>query len=281
MIDTHIRRITTQTKTWKHVNMKSLELSKNLKRLSNAELKLYTGIIRKQLIEDGFDHSTIDKSIKKAVQTFKAKSTLDLELASLLGKTSEDQNPRDKRGLDSIGRILVEYCFIRIPTKKMIWPIDSDEDQLSRSKFVRGVIPRPLMHSFLISVRGAIPELDGFETGSVLFGEENQKHEERKAYVSSLVKKFQNKKADHKEVWNTIYSDKRFQKAALDLIGDIRRKIVEFGLERYVRILENLRQRDPYNKTTNIMPRPFLLEDVKQIDDALWDAEEKISQKLE
>ncbi len=257
-------------------------ICKQIKKLNNNELSLYAKTLRQSLIDAGVDNKTVDQAIKRSVQSFKALSQFETHCAQLLENGTCSENPKENRGIDAIGRILVEYCFLRTSTQQMLWPDNSTNDQQSREKFVQGIIPRPLMRYFLVSVRGSIAELNKFEASSVLFGEENEIHEERKKYVDTLVKEFQatNDSTSNKS-WNKIYEDPRFQKAALDLIGDIRRKMVQFGLERYLRIIENFRQRDPDSKSSNIMFRPFIIEDIRQLDDALWAAEEGLAKSLD
>jgi len=243
---------------------------------------LFTQIMRHQLLNAGIDRQLLEDILKKSVHEFRKKQSYDTDCATSLQEMINQSSGKEHRGIDCIGRILVEYCFFRVPETKLIWPENSERDTQSRIGFTEGVIPRPLMRYFLVSVRGTIPELNNFEASSVLFGEENIAHEERKAYVNELTKKFVSPKATESAIdWQAVYSDNRFQQVALELIGDIRRKIEQFGLERYLRILENFRQRDPDSTGINAMQRPFIIDDAKQIDEALWAAEEALALTVE
>lgn len=263
------------------MNLDQEHIFNKIVKLNNIQLKLYTKALRSSLLKAGVDQGLVDSALKSSIQHLKETSSFQSDCQKTLCGENGKECPKDKRGIDSIGRILVEYCFIRTPEKRMIWPESSEQDKKARKVFTQEIIPRPLMIYFLISVRGTIPKLNKFEASSVLFGEENKTHEERKEYVDSLVEEFNTSTTSNVSTkWNQIYSDSRFQAAARDLIGDIRRKIGEFGLERYLLIIENLRQRDPESKRSNRMQRAFTIEDVKQLEDALWMAEEALAKPL-
>lgn len=253
-------------------------ICKNIEQLTNTQLKIYTKTLRSSLLEAGVEKDVVDSALKSSVQKLKRMSSFNTDCQRVICSAYDQAHLKGKRGIDSIGRILVEYCFIRIPEHKMIWPESSEQDKKSRESYTHGIIPRPFMNYFLVSVRGTIPELNKFDASSVLFGEENEAHEERKKYVDSLVKEFEaNESIPLRSKWDHIYTDARFQTAARDLIRDIRKKMEQFGLERYLRVLENLRQRDPDNKGSNRMHRPFNFEDAKQLENALWSAEEALA----
>lgn len=254
-----------------------------VKNISNQQLKRFTQLIRRHLTEVGFDQTQLDHALKKAVKAFKEDENFKTECNRVVNTIHTQANSQENRGIDSIGRVLVEYCFFKTPDKKMIWPEGSKQDDESRKSYVKGVTPRPLMRYFLVSIRGSIPQLNKFEASSVLFGEENTAHEQRKKYVDDLIKEFvaPNQTGKRTVNWNAVYADNRFRQVALELIGDIRRKIQQFGLERYLRILENFRQRDPDRTGINIMERPFSIEDAKQLESALWAAEETLARIVE
>lgn len=264
------------------MNLDQEQNIKKIVKLSNGQLKLYTKAIRSKLLKAGIEQNLVDATLKSAIKHLQNTSSFQQDCQKLLCAENDDICPKDNRGIDSIGRILVEYCFIRTPQKRMIWPVSSKQDSDARKAFNPAIMPRPLMNYFLISVRGTIPKLNNFEASSILFGEENQKHEERKEYVESLVKEFStNNTSNPSTKWEKIYSDVRFQAAARDLISEIRRKMEEFGQERYLRIIENLRQRDPENRFSNKMLRAFTVDDTKQIENALWAAEEALAKPID
>jgi len=275
------QRVNVSFKTIRGPSMNRIEekICKLTKKACNDQLRVFTQIVRQKLLDAGIESSLLEKSLKDAIMELKNDDSYLSECSHIIHDISKHTNGEENRGIDSIGRVLVEYCFFRTPSEKMIWPDNSKKDMKARAEYTQNVIPRPLMRYFLVSVRGTIAELNNFEASSVLFGEENTAHEERKSYVDELIQEFKVIDKTGQEItnWQSVYADTRFQQVALELIGDIRRKIEQFGLERYLRILENFRQRDPDSAGINAMQRPFIIEDAKQIDEALWAAEEALA----
>lgn len=257
-----------------------IEICKLTKRVGNKQLLLFTKIVRSHLLNAGVDKQLLEKTLKEAVVDFRKTQTYDTDCTEAL--STIHTNAKENRGCDSIGRILVELCFIQNPQHRMVWPENSERDTQARISFTENVIPRPLMRYFLVSVRGSIPELDNFEAESVLFGQENAVHEERKAYVDKLLKEYATSSNGTCTLeWKAIYEDVRFKKIALELIGEIRRKIDQFGTKRYLRIIENIQQKDPDKTRKNSMERAFTIDDILLIDDALWTAEGTLAQIIE
>lgn len=242
------------------------------RKLSIIQLKQFSQELRQILLSSGIDKRIVDDALKTAIKSSNNRKEFYDECLNAFSKLTCDSH-RCKRGTDAIGRILVEYCFFRAPDKRMIWPEYSPKDLQARKEFVEDIIPRPLMRYFLVSVRGSISELNKFEASSVLFGKENQIHEERKAVVDKLIRDFTGSHDNISTAWEAIYEDSTFKRIALDIVSDIRRKIEQFGHERYLRILENFRQRDPDRKGINVMHRSFSIEDARQIGECLWTAE--------
>lgn len=248
--------------------------------LCTNELKQFTRHLRQSLLDAGVDQRVVDGAIRKTLQARNAPDHFAKGCLRIINKHSPTTN-RMNRGIDTIGRLIIQYCFFRAPEHKMIWPEYSQKDQRAREVFVKDIMPRPLMRYFLVTVRGTIPELNSFETSSMLFGEENQTQEERKEFVNELINEFhEGEDSNAKDKWEMIYEDDRFKRIALDLISDIRRKIEQFGHDRYLRIIENLRKRDPDKIDINAMHRVFTIDDVRQIDESLWAAEDYLAHSL-
>lgn len=256
-------------------------ICKATEKVCNNHLMHFAKSLRKRLHASGVDNELVDECIKVTVQEMRNDSSYNSECLNTLEWVNREIIHKENRGLDLIGRIIVEYCFIRFPERKMVWPDNSPQDQSSRKAFTNGVIPRPLLRYFLVTIRGSIPELNSFEMDSVLFGKENEVYVIQKRNVESIIDEFLADSVNSASIqWDKIYDDLRFQKITLDLVGDIRRKIEQFGLERYLRMLENIRQRDPEKTLRNKMERAFNLEDIKMLDEALWTAEELLSSKF-
>lgn len=251
------------------------------KRIGNKQLMTYSQILRNNLLEAGIDRSLAEDILKRSIKEFRRLETYIPSCHTALEGLSQTCSIDDtrNRGIDPIGRIVVKYCFNRTSETRILWSDDSEQDNKSREVFTEGVIARPLMRYFLVSVRGTMYDLNKFEAGSVLFGTENTIQEERKSYIDEILKEFSEPETETID-WKRAYQDSRLQKLALELIGEIRRKIAKFGHDRYLRILDNFHQRDPDNKGINAMHRSFTPEDIQQIDDALWSAEEALADKL-
>jgi len=177
--------------------------------------------------------------------------------------------------MDSIGRILVEFCFFRTAAVKMIWPDHSDQDITARRVFNDRIMPRPLMRYFLVSVRGSIDDLDGFRSPSMLFCDRPEEYAVLKHSVHELLDEFKGPFGSGESAvdWNGVYDDRRLQGMTLELIESLRRKVEEFGLEQYVAQLERYRDLDPEKSGLNAMHRSFGIDDGRQIADALEVAE--------
>jgi len=241
--------------------------------IKSEQLNTFIKLLRKNLIASGIDGSEFDSAVKDAVRELNA----PLPAEGLFNQHEQDEV--ESRGVDSLGRILVEYSFIRTPETQMIWPDNSEQDITARRVHTNDCIPRPLMRYFLASIRGSIATLDHFEADSILSEDGNGTLEKHLGHTGELLEDFKGPFGSGESAidWQTVYSDNRFQQVALELIGDIRRKMAQLGLEQYLRILENYRQRDPDSTGINAMQRPFTIDDAKQIDEALWAAEEALA----
>ena len=241
--------------------------------IKSEQLNTFIKLLRKNLIASGIDGSEFDSAVKDAVRELNA----PLPAEGLFNQHEQDEV--ESRGVDSLGRILVEYSFIRTPETQMIWPDNSEQDITARRVHTNDCIPRPLMRYFLASIRGSIATLDHFEADSILSEDGNGTLEKYLGHTGELLEDFKGPFGSGESAidWQTVYSDNRFQQVALELIGDIRRKMAQLGLEQYLRILENYRQRDPDSTGINAMQRPFTIDDAKQIDKALWAAEEALA----
>lgn len=250
-----------------------------IKKAGDEHLKLFIQTVRQCLFQAGRDKTELDEILKKSFNIVRMKGVFEVNCTQLLELFCKDTPSKEQRELDCIGRILVEYCFIRTPERTILYPEDSPQDDKARKEFVENVIPRPLMHYFLVSVRGSIPQLDGFKAESILFGAENAIHEAQLRQAKEISEEYRDKAASGMNInWDAVYADIRFQRIILKLVGEIRRKIEELGNDRYLRVLENYKQRDQNSKGLNTMHRPFVAADVQLLEEALWNAEKMLAQ---
>lgn len=239
--------------------------------VSQVKLQEFTRLLRKNLIESGVDEALFDNAADA--------TTLELQIqesqSSIIDRTLRSY---ENRGIDTVGRIVVEYCFIRSAQGKMIWPEYSDEDTMARWQFSETVLPRPLMRYFLVSVRGTVDDIDDFTSDSFLFADNPDGIDDIRKTFGDLIESFKGPfgSGESSVDWQAVYEDKRFKKLAHDLVKNMRERMNQNGLEEYLHCLEEYRKQDPKKEEINLMQRPFTLEDAHQIDEALQSAEKTL-----
>ncbi len=233
-------------------------------RVSQQKLREFTRLLRKNLKEVGVDGDIFDNAAQA--------TSLELQIEEAQQSITQSAlQSYENRGMDTVGRIVVEFCFVRSAQGKMIWPEYSDEDTMARWQFSDAVVPRPLMRYFLVSVRGSIDEIDGFTSDSFLFEDNPDKIASIRQQIGDLIEDFKGPfgSGESSVDWQAVYEDQRFQELALSLVTQMRERVNEQGLETYLNRLEEYRQIDPQNEETNLMQRPLTIEDASQIDRAL------------
>lgn len=244
-------------------------------RVSQHKLQEFTRLLRKNLVQQGIDESIFDNAAQA--------TTLELEIEeSHISILDQIMRSYENRGMDTVGRIIVEFCFVRSPLGRMIWPEYSDEDTMARWQFSESVIPRPLMRYFLISIRGTIESIDGFESNSFLFENNPEEINTIRQTIANYIEDFKGPFGSGESAvdWQEVYDDQRFQKLALGIIQNMRSLIEENGLECYLRKLEEYRNLDPLNEESNLMQRSFTMEDASQISLALSSAESSLMKQI-
>lgn len=254
----------------------SYHATRMAQRVSEMKLALYTQLLRKNLAEAGFDADTFD-SIAQA-------TILELGIReSEENLISRANNEIENRGIDMLGRLIVEHCFVRTSSGTMIWPVYSSEDTSARWHHVAGVLPRPLMRYFLVSLRGTIPPIDQFSTQSFFF-------ERRPDFLEQVRREIDKGIDEHKGPfgagessidWYAFYDDPKFRRLTLEIVSTIRSELESSGPDTYLEVLEGYRAQDPESDSKNLMQRPFTREDYSQIDNALITAEKQLMDTIE
>lgn len=240
-------------------------------RVSSELLALYNTLLRQNLINAGVDGAVFDDVSHTTMLE------LQVQQASS-GIVNQVLRSEEDRGIDSIGRIVTEFCFVKTPTGSMLWPEFSDKDTMARWQFELGVLPRPLLRYFLISVRGSIDNLDGFSAPSFLFSDSPGTIETLRRDISLLLDEFKGPfgTGDSAVDWEDVYQDKRVRKLANDLIKKMNRRIANTGMESYLDTLVGYHDADPNKNKGNLMQRSISIEDVRQIKTALEQAETQL-----
>ena len=234
--------------------------------MCRERLDLFISHLEGHLISEGVDQSVVSRAVGKAMA-----ETLEQAPALAAQAVRREENRR----IDSIGRLLVEYCFLRGPSSQMLWPEQSERDIQARREFLADVVPRPLMRYFLVSVRGAIDELDRFESPSLLLNDDGNEYDLFRTQLNERLEDFKGPfgSGESQVNWESAYEDRAFQTLALKLIETMRHKLHDYGLESYLSHLQHYRTLDPESRGLNAMHRAFSLDDARQLEHALEFAE--------
>lgn len=243
-------------------------------RISQTKLAEFTRLLRKNLVEAGVDGDLFDNAAQATSLEFQIEDSRHSIIDNALRNY-------ENRGMDTVGRIIVEFCFVRSAQGKMIWPEYSDEDTMARWQFSESVLPRPLMRYFLVSIRGTINEIDGFSSNSFLFEDNPEEITAIRQTITDLIEEFKGPfgTGESSVDWQAVYEDDRFQELALALLTSMRERLNNGGLENYLERLEKYRDLDPKNEEDNLMQRPFTIEDANQINLAISSAEAALKKK--
>jgi len=250
-------------------------LERFAERVSREKLHIYTQILRDSFTKEGIDPSLFDNLAQTA--------NLELQIRESENSiASRALRSEENRGIDTVGRIMIEYCFIRTTNGKMIWPEYSDEDTMARWQFSENVLPRPLMRYFLISLRGTIEEIDGFSTPPFLYEESPEQMDLIRQTLSEFIDEYKGPfgSGESSVDWKELYEDTRSQQMGLNLIRSMRVRIKTTGLEDFLRRLNDYRTQDPHKEEANLMQRSFNMEDIAQIEQALESAEARLTNSV-
>ena len=246
------------------------------RRIGQEHMQLFTGLLRRNLARRGVAEALFDDVAQTTILEFQIHDTTN---AIITRAVKGEEN----RGVDSLGRLVVEFCFVRTSGASMIWPEYSDQDTLARWQFMGDTLPRPLMRYFLMSMRGAMEALDDFNADSTLFAADPARLDALRQEVLDMLDAHRGPfgSGDSAIDWPAAYDDDRFRRLALTLVSDMRQLIQAQGLEGYLELLEGYRAIDPNHDSVNIMQRPLVVEDAMQIAQALETAERSLKQSLQ
>lgn len=246
-------------------------LCQSSRRLVLHQVLRFAKQLRATLLDMGVDTTLLNEAMRKSVREFKNDERLQHDCALIVHDLLHLEN-NEYKVIDYLGRLLVEYCFIQTASGCLVYPRNSKEDIQARKEFTHGVIPRPLMRYFLVSVRGTIKGLDNFTAESLFFGCDNKMHQESLGVIMEVLKDYEVAKptGGSRFDWHSAYEDQRLKSIALKLILHIRKRIQELQTARYLRIITNIQQTDPDAKGgDNMMDRAFRSEDIREVRFAL------------
>ncbi|QJB56508.1 hypothetical protein [Pseudodesulfovibrio sp. zrk46] len=243
--------------------------------ICEEQLKMFIAMLKDNLFQAGANRDMCNMAINATMHEFKRSPYTQ-------GVVTEYVQVEENRGVDIVGRILVEFCFLRGTSVKMLWPEYSDEDFKARQQFTDGVIPRPLMRYFLVCVRGALHPLDKFDASPLLYEEDYGRYDALKQDIGVLLEDFKGPFGSGESAidWGRVYSDARFQKIALELVSDLRLKIDDVGTDGFLERINQYRSLDTDYQSNNVMHRAFCREDAIQLEMALTSAQNTLSELI-
>lgn len=233
-------------------------------------------LLRTNCIKAGLSGPLFDKAVESTLRQLLAPPMDNPVFSRAMDDSGETGH---SRGTDILGRILVEFCFIRTPPEPMIWPDNSEQDTLARQRFTPEYIPRPLMRYFLASIRGPVAETDGLTRPSLLTPVGPDIHARHISRVDNLIQDFKGPFGSGESAidWTAVYEDGRSQCAAREYIKDILHALDNSGIDAFSAELERLRKHDPQTPEHGSMQRPIGMDDARQIQAALKTAQKTLS----
>lgn len=163
------------------------------------------------------------------------------------------------RGLDPLGRVLVEFCFVAGEGGPLLHPDGSEADEDCLYDYVEGSLPRPLVRYFLVAVRGSADGVDAFDARPVLFSPDDETLAEARGVVERTVAACRRENAAGRmgTDWGAVYRAADVRAAAARVVDAVIDRAGPLGAERFLKILENIRKQDPEADGVNAMGRHF------------------------
>ena len=102
-----------------------------MKKIELGQLDTFLLLLRTHLVDSGLDGAEFDKGVESATRQLLAPPPTD----PIFRQQDDSGLIGESRGMDSLGRILVEFCFFRTPETQMIWPDNTEQDKTARKRF--------------------------------------------------------------------------------------------------------------------------------------------------
>ncbi len=231
------------------------------------QVLVFSGELKKKMLSLGVSKAKTGEIIKEAFKGYTTMDTFKGECSSLMYETLEPYLLPSRRQADPLGRILVEHGIIAAYKKQVLFAENSKNDKVAREKFFRGIIIRPLLLYFLVSIRGTLDTIDEFKAKPVLFGMENETMAAHKVDLAEIVAEYTvHYKYDKQSTnWKEFYADIRCKQIALETLHDILESLQSMGAERYLKIINNIQNNNKFAAERTAMKRLFVLNDIKQL----------------
>ena len=251
-------------------------------RACRNQLLIFAKVVKTTLVHNGMSAVDAAETVKKGFDGYKDLTTFEQEFLETVSKVLTVYLQPIYRGKDPLGRLLVEYALVRVSKKGLIFPVDSNEDRAARERFIKGVVPRPLLQYFLISIRGTVDGVDGFKFLPMLFGFDDPVMDDRRKAIAAIIEEHKKTPVPGRTVteWKKVYEDRRSKELMLPFLRLIHERLASLGGQRYLNILENIQRKDDSMNNEPQMKRQATLDDVDQIASALARGVGKLEQEL-
>lgn len=253
-------------------------------RACRNQLLIFAKVVKSTLVRDGMPKFDAAETVKRGFDGYKDLTTFEQEFRDNVHKVLTAYLQPNYRGKDPLGRLIVEYSFIRSGKKGMgmLFPEDSEQDKTARERFVKGVIPRPVVQYFLISIRGTVDGVDSFKFLPMLFGFDDPDMDERRKEVTAIIESHKKTLMPGKTVtdWQRVYEDQRSKNIMLPFLRLILERVAALGGKRYMNILENIQRKDESMNEVTRMERQITPEDVDQLASAVARGIKRLEEEL-
>ncbi|THB65864.1 MAG: hypothetical protein D6E12_11655 [Desulfovibrio sp.] len=257
-------------------------LYKSALRACRNQLLIFAKIVKTSLIEDGMPAVEAAENVKKGFDGYKDLSTFENEFKQNVDKVLVAYLQPNYRGRDPLGRLLVEYAFVRCSSKGIIYPQDSEQDMAACEQFIRGVLPRPIMQYFLISIRGTVDGVDNFKFLPMLFGFDDPAMDERRKVIAEVIEENKKSPVPGKTLthWKGVYDDERSKRLMLPFMRQVMERMASLGGQRFTNILENIQRKDEAMNDEPRLKRQITGDDLDQIASALARGIKRLEEEL-
>ncbi|XPV76471.1 MAG: hypothetical protein ACNI27_00760 [Desulfovibrio sp.] len=241
---------------------------------SIKQARVFTRDLYRDIVNAGVDEQTAARVLKNRLsQHVSGICGAENEVRTTIADVLHMVEVAAARGKDDLGRLLVKFAFKMRPEGSLLkdtgHPLDTD----AAKTYIEGVIPRPVMQLFLVSVRGTVDGLEPFRSVPMLFGTDFTYLQERRNECNAILQAHKFEIGGSLFVdWNKVYADPRAKEVSLMVISEILMKISEMGLDHYQLIMENLQRKCERTTRRSLMERRINKDDIGQLFTALTDA---------
>ncbi len=224
--------------------------------------------LRKNLDAKGLDRDLSLEAIRQTIEEFGQEChAINEECMHLVEEALENFLNSQEQGGDILGRILFYFLFESAPGGRLVYEDSHADNERACMEFVQGVIPRPLMRLFLVSVRGSVEGIDPFQALPVLFGAGGEYIQEKTEEALELAKDYRmgEESEDSPIYYAGFFLDMRVRVFALELLEKVWERMEQMPGDRLLQVYENLQSKRRKATGVTDMERMLTVEDMEQL----------------